>query len=1015
MARQSSVNSESVVTINPNGGMIDRDTTNGHRGGNGRNGDHQPVEVTSASSVLRPRLEQGVYVAGEGNGAGRIEGDREAEALIPENYFRQHTLPTLRSFVGDLTTAEGSDFTQAQEAHYTRVITALENEVAVRGETRERYIDADHYLEEVGGAELAGEIKDHYRAELAKALLVFEGYDQPIPAEQEKALLVFAEFMLTEYQRHSGDPEVAQRALALDPLEGVHTLAVSDEDKTRLGEALNQIRNHIDFSYITCWDRVVQGRDHYTRPDDPDVPTAEIRLNGEVVREHLRLSTQNSEGAYRLLVDALDRLDTESRNQRIETRAQNPEVILPVEDPLMGWQARVEERLGHALEGRDYINGCLGKEKLEGRLFGFKAQHENKHVIQNVRHKAPIRRDGREYEKLADVEAAEITLKATVYQGEWNQGKTLEPGQSASKDFFNKLTELTVWSVTLDSANKVENFYDQLMAAEAVALGSGMQVTQVLGRFEGATDRTVQDAVAFRVPVMNHRGQASFVVIDRATMLDMQRVCSISRRSYAELAQTDSRYKADSKEIRWAQFNPQLQEHQNTPENWVDQERDANLVEGFSRERINALREAGGEINEYIADQLRDALEGYTRQFNEFQTHYCRLSHYYELAVARLSRRGMESNAPDYQGFLDREINAVAIEYTNRWGAFRNITTRLLGMQSGEDADPQEILALQAELDAFLANIDYELEIQTAVSSRSDATVEELTDALKPFMRTTTPVIMRGRILENAYADAEGVYREASAESGYDTLSRGLEAYNRLSDELADLAETDLDNVTDIGRRMSVIGAKRALQAMEQLAEGEEGSPIVICLHNAGFLRATDDLRYPDNRLAEADMGVRRLEIKSLLDRQLTDNEINRFLDGQEAVIERRRDAVGRLQIATEYARGLGAVGSILTDYLDTLVTNRTPNDDENAELAHLISVSFQALSAVDLTQTQDVADLIPERRGGGREPLRIAVEHPGQPILDAMAITYENAVNALVETPVIGNRIRTRLAGVMI
>ena len=982
-----------------------------------------------------PRPAQGAFVIGDGDQAGRVEGDRES--VRPEAHFSQRTLSALRNVVTHLL-VDKEHFPPNYEAHYQRVVSALATEVAVSQETRDLYQKAQEHLEKIGDSELAGGVKGHYHAELTKAFLVLDEFSQvsigeqstPARLEQEKALLIFAECMLVQYQRQSADSDIVRSALAFDLAEQIDTLRISDENKTRLGEAINAVQNNVAVSYITCWDKVVQPPDHYIRPDSSDVVQGDVRLDPLVVREHLRLSSQNSEGAFRLLIGALDGLDPHSQEQRVETRTKNPEVVLSPDDPLMGWQARVEAQLGHALEGQDHINGCLGAEKQETKLFGFKGQHENKHVIKNVSHKAPIRKEGGKYEKLEAVEAAEITIKATVYQGEWRQGRTLEPGQSAPKEFFERLAEVTVWSVTLDSANKVENFHDQLVAAEAVVLDMGMQVTQVLGRFEGATGEAILKAKAFRIPVMDHRGQPSFVVVDRETMLEMQRVCDVSRRSYAKLAKQDPRYKADSREVRWAHFNPQLQEQQNTPENWIDQERDVVLVEGPSRERSNALRGVGGEVNNYIADQLDDAMGEYMREFNEFQMHYCRLSHYQELATARLRRRGLEAGAPDYQHFLDGEINAVAIEYMNRWNAFRSMTTRVMGMRPQEGAENAEILAMNAELDAFLANIDYELQIQVATAS-TDATEEDLRDALEPFMRTTTPPTINGHLLKNAFIEARTAYRAAlpAGERRYGQVLRTLDTLLSKDDHLVQLANASPDaaTVTTIrsdaeayqasSERVSIVGARRAVEGLRSLNAGGDNSNVSIYRRNASFLKITDNLvksGYPDSGVARKAMEQQRVVLEDLLDRSLTDVEMNRFLDNHPLVEQQRKHTIGRMQVTLEYAQGVRLVNQVLLDLTNgrTLLSEFT--DDELAEYATVVNASVRALSALDLTKPQYVSETTLQRQGGGSSPLRIATEHPGQPTLDAMLITYENALNESINTPVLGVRIRDRFIGVM-
>jgi len=280
--------------------------------------------------------------------------------------------------------------------------------------------------------------------------------------------------------------------------------------------------------------------------------------------------------------------------------------------------------------------------------------------------------------------------------------------------------DVTVWSVTLNSADAVANFLDQLEAADAMQM-HGEVVGEVLGNW--TSGEIFKNARAYRVPVLNHRGEPSFLVVDKETYDAMKKVAENSQASYAELARKDNRYAVSDQAKRHKAFRPQLKEHRATPEAWVDQERDFILAEELSLQRINTLDATGNEVDGYNADQLRPALENYRRQLNDFQMNFCRESRYRELAVGRLATRGVAGNAPDFSRLLVQEMNAVAWEYANRWNAFKSVTTRLLELQSirngTSDAqlDDRNIRIAEHDLLNFLANLDYELEIQTRATS----------------------------------------------------------------------------------------------------------------------------------------------------------------------------------------------------------------------------------------------------------------------------------------------------------
>ncbi len=367
-----------------------------------------------------------------------------------------------------------------------------------------------------------------------------------------------------------------------------------------------------------------------------------------------------------------------------------------------------------------------------------------------------MRTPGASHDKLEKVQATEIAIMAGVWQGEWNQGATAKPGESHRKEFYQRVVDVTVWSVTLNSADAVANFLDQLEAADAVRM-DGEVVGEVLGnRMSGEVFKNAQ---AYRIPVLNHRGEPSFLVVDKETYDEMRKVARTSQASYAELAKKDSRYKVSDQKERHKAFRPQLKEHRATPEAWVDQEHDFILAEEISRGKISALEATGSEVDRYMADQLKVALDNYRDQLNKFQMNFCRESRYRELALGRLAKRGVAENAPDFNKLLVQEMNAVAWEYANKWNAFKSVTTRLLELQSigngrpDAQLDSEAIKTAEDDLRNFLANLDYELEIQVRAMS-TNHTVEELRSALEPFMRTANPPSRNGPPLEQAYQNA---------------------------------------------------------------------------------------------------------------------------------------------------------------------------------------------------------------------------------------------------------------------
>lgn len=714
MARRAVNNGEEVYTIAPDGGAIDRgggrngNGGNGHRNGNGRNHAEENAEPASP--------EQGTLTV-EGNNV-RLEGNRDT--IEVDKYFLQKTLPALRGFVGELVNRDPENFTGVEEARYSQVITELANMVTAEAKAPVNK-GCEAYLKDVGGLDMAERIEKSFNAQLAKSFILINTYASEVGTgvpsaqrlNQEKALLVYAELML---ERMEGRVEIDDYHL----VQTMETLGFSDREIFELGIAFMEVNHHVEPTLTSFADEIISVDGNFIPADEraqmiaslslidgaEEDPPAAV-LNPVAVNQYLENKNNVTEVSYRALIDALDRLNEPARARWIEQRDQNSEINLN-EHPFSTWESQIAERNqvalqpGEHLPSKFYINGCLGSGNIETKIFGIQGRHKLKHTIKTETEKAPVRTDGQRREKLVNVEAVTIGIMAAVYQGELNERHTLQPGESRPKEFFERVVDLQVWGVHLNSADKVANFMDQLAEAEALAM-NGPEVTRVLGKYLGNNSQEVQNANFFRIPVVNHRGEADFLVIDRATLTEMMRVAHASRDSYARLAQMDPRYAVHSREERHAAFRAQLRQHVNTPESWIDQERDYVVVETVSREKIMALRGTGDADDYRTSLLLERALQDYTARFNDFQLNYCRLSQYRNIAISRLTGRNIQRNAPDFNQLLRGEMNVVALEYMNRWNAFRNVTSRLLNMRNVE--------ALEQELAGFLASINNELEV----------------------------------------------------------------------------------------------------------------------------------------------------------------------------------------------------------------------------------------------------------------------------------------------------------------
>lgn len=979
-----------IASIVPDGGNVV--VAGRERGGNGDNGE-------------RPRRGE---IAADGETLS-LGGDREQ--IKPGVYYNQKTVPILRGFVSHLTD-------EAEIAHYNNVISELSRNLYVDDETKIAYEATSDRIVELSSEAVAIRVETFYRDQLQKSISIFDGYLESASTSahteerltQEKALLVYAEYLLAQNQVNSIHDNRHAEGHAFDLDEALSRLQVTDEQRVRLHQALHGMTSFADFSYIQRAHKMVTALEDYTPPDF----SSPLELNTVYVNENLARSNAQIEGAHRLMIDALDKIAAQNDEQ-------GPSVNLN-ESPLTTWSGQVEERLGRSIESKDYINTLIGTEKGQTKLFVLHENHKVKHLIQNMSHRAPVRRRGDGEETLQAVEAAEINLFAGVYQGELHSGKTYKPGESHPKEFFERVIDVKVWSVSLNSPDKIANFIDQLNAAEAVAT-NGAEITGLAaGGFNIDMDPSQVNGEAFRVPVLNHEGKPNFVVVDRDTLLEMASVAKVSKASYARLAAVDPRYKVNSQTERWEVFKPPLSEQRTTPDNWVNEERGFILAEGLSRQRVEALKATGDEVDSFVADQLEQAFHNYTTQFNEFQMNYCRPSQYRNLAVARLGRRGFSEIAPDFESQLEREMNTVALEYMSRWNAFRTVTERMLILNSDADA----IVDIEQQLKSFLANIDYELQI-VAVAGSSANRENEVRATLNPFMRTTLPPTTNGRLLENAYAEASRGYNDVfpDGRKDYEAVSLTVDALLAESLPLMRLSNASLNEFQDKEYRSDaeafqaghnlinnakVLGAKQVIAKLKEFKDGGDESLEGIYARNVDFLQAMDrqvEAGYPENDGARRLLEQTRLEAEDLLGRDLTHEEINRFLDNHPNTIDARKFAVSALLRASEYSRGFRDITSVLNEL--TIGADRLGDltQDELIEYANMVNASVRALSSIDVSRPREFEQMIPHRSGGGSNPLSIAQEHPGEPILQSMAIAYENALNESVDTLAVGKRIR--------
>lgn len=764
---------EGIHTIRPGGGAV-------HKPSEGSNGRDRSKEKEDD----KPRVRTGTIVADEKNET-RVTGERDK--MDTKSYYRYTVLPNLGKLVERLDSDE-------DRAHYEEVLTGLEEVLNIDSDevNKAAHKEALKALEEKGDRSTAYNVLSYYNNQTIKSLAILANYSaepgyKPFSGspEQERALLIYSEFLLHNFRMSSTNPDVIASAGSFEIREQVDKLHIDEDRKAALVQALDKMSHFADYSFVDVAKGIYIGRASYGAPDDPDADEPE-HLDAKQVRDILRVYNNQTEGAHRALISALDAVDPESLQLWRTYRENGIEVDLN-ERPFSAWDKQIAERNKAQLDenghvpSKYYINGILGTEKTTVGRWGRHDPHQLKHTVKTKVEQAPVMRNG--HEVLEDVETVTIAIMAGVYQGEFKEGRTLQPGESRPKEFFEKVVDVQVWGAQLNSADKVENFMDQLKAAEGVVM-RGAEVVKVLGNFEyeRTQDPQIAKAEHFRIPVINYQGKPDYLIVDRKTLLEMEKSTHKAQQSFARLGEADSRYKVSPREERQARFNAQLRQNENTPEAWVDQERDFLTVEGIANEKMEALRARRGRRAEGEDDpqaaKISEALKNYQTLVNEFNLNYCRISRYRVLAEERLAGMHVRRASPDYLTRLRQEMNSVAVEYLNMVSAFRTVNAEIIRMSSTKD--------MEKELENLLANMDIEMQVQMKLQS-TNKTEEEIRAEYGSSVRRNNG-------------------RAPGAESL--SLRQRLASIRRRPEAVATIAAEEAEEVPDTGEAMSLTPAE---------------------------------------------------------------------------------------------------------------------------------------------------------------------------------------------------------------
>lgn len=475
------------------------------------------VQTGSAAAVSDGSRQ--VVAASESTGFKNEEeiNARGAETLTPYSYYIDAVLPVLKRFVANIEDKDLKD-------HYDRILDRLGSDLR----KTERFTNLSETeslvdIERLGGERLTQSVKEFYQWQLKRSVELVGGYvvgGLELEPKQQKALLAYVEYVLNLMeaccQQKDVDKNQAVLAANQNLKDALEKFGFEWMEVKRLVGYFGQVANFVDFSLAETCERVMESIQDYEPPDSGSASlVGGVKLSSQQVLDQLRVRSHQVEGAHRLIVEAIDSLRA---NYNPTERQPSPKLDVGG-GVLENWEELVKKRIAkeegldkpRPLQSDDYINGILGSRKEGPGFLGIPLRYQLKHHIKNVEYKASVRTLGSRKDRLESVQAAEIAIVAGVWEGEWKRGSMLRPGESAPKEFFGKIVDVTVWSTILNNPDAVENFINQLESAQAVEL-EGESVKNIIGSVSD-----FPNAEAYRIPVLNHKGEPAFLVVDRDT------------------------------------------------------------------------------------------------------------------------------------------------------------------------------------------------------------------------------------------------------------------------------------------------------------------------------------------------------------------------------------------------------------------------------------------------------------------------------------------------------------------
>lgn len=975
------------------------------------------VQTGSAAAVSDGSRQ--VVAASESTGFKNEEerNARGAETLTPYSYYIDAVLPVLKRFVANIEDKDLKD-------HYDRILDRLgsylrKTERFTNLSETESLVD----IERLGGERLTQSVKEFYQWQLKRSVELVGGYvvgGLELEPKQQKALLAYVEYVLNLMeaccQQKDVDKNQAVLAANQNLKDALEKFGFEWMEVKRLVGYFGQVANFVDFSLAETCERVMESIQDYEPPDSGSASlVGGVKLSSQQVLDQLRVRSHQVEGAHRLIVEAIDSLRA---NYNPTERQPSPKLDVGG-GVLENWEELVKKRIAkeegldkpRPLQSDDYINGILGSRKEGPGFLGIPLRYQLKHHIKNVEYKAPVRTLGSRKDRLESVQAAEIAIVAGVWEGEWKRGSMLRPGESAPKEFFGKIVDVTVWSTILNNPDAVENFINQLESAQAVEL-EGESVKNIIGSVSD-----FPNAEAYRIPVLNHKGEPAFLVVDRDTYKKMLKVAQVSRNSYAELAKRDSRYVPRSRDERYKAFSSELKENILRNDNWVDRERDFIAVESIQREVLASLDE-GNEVEHYVAEQVRAALEKYRELFNDFQRDFGRESRYREIAAQRLKENGITADSVDFDRLLAAEIEYVAKEFVFKWNAFRYVGDRVCYAQkllSNPDLGYDEAYRLKKELLELLANLDYEYEIRFIVLSKGKGQNNfeaQVRETVSPFMRRAKS------IFEDGVQDSE-ISRATMA-------LKGLEGQGKVLGETifyAKMMEMFTSDMVGVLNPSLVEDFSDAIESMNDAKTDLLGFFGVLMNNYSGYNLSRLSHYYSRSykratSLALPHLPSAKARFVRLIGRDTTPEENNRYENFYPPVLDKRSEIIGKCQADALFfgqpIEVFGLINRFISYYVkDDINSQSLENLSQEEQQIYLVlaiaaSRSLKAFVSASSYDIEEPARLYQEDESAIRLTPNLSFQKPGRVAI----VTFENTINEYAKIiPGLAERLRTSLA----